>query len=229
MRALAVALLVPFAIVAVLLALGPVLDRVRQRALRRILQDVAQVFNAHGIAYWCDFGTLLGLHREGDIILGDKDADLCVLEPEKGRVLALAEPLRALGLEVRDVPDRKGGLLRIHDRITPYYTDVYVFVRDGEMLRSLLAPGREDVPGRLVHPTVPLPFLGTTLLAPGQTAAMCRHRYGPDFMVPRRNDKGTAREWSRLRSLGEDIEYGAIGGWGLLRGLRRALGRTRDA
>ena len=53
--------------------------------------DVFQLLNEEGIPYWADFGTLLGLctvplaidhgfrrHREGDIILGDNDVDVCL-------------------------------------------------------------------------------------------------------------------------------------------------------
>ena len=40
--------------------------------------DVIQALNETDITYWVDFGTLLGIHREGDIILLDNDADICI-------------------------------------------------------------------------------------------------------------------------------------------------------
>jgi hypothetical protein len=216
--------LVPVAAVTLLVVLTPVLDRVRRRALRRMVKDAAAVLDAQGVDYWCDFGTLLGMHREGDLILGDKDADLCALETEKPKLLALGGALAERGLSVREM-SRRRGLLRICDDRTPFHVDVYLYARDGQTLRSLLAPGREDVPERLVSPRAPVPFLGTTLLAPVEAPALLRHRYGPRYMLPRRNDKGASRPFNRWRSLGEDLEHACIGVWGLMLLLAPTRGR----
>ena len=44
--------------------------------------------------WWLDFGTLLGVVREGDVIVGDGDVDVCLLMPDRhgpetARILAL--------------------------------------------------------------------------------------------------------------------------------------------
>jgi len=78
----------------------------------------------HHIDYWCDFGTLLGFYRERDIISGDKDADLSILEGEKPKIMALAAVLRANGYELTDRGGRARKLIRIYDAKRHYYLDV---------------------------------------------------------------------------------------------------------
>jgi phosphorylcholine metabolism protein LicD len=43
--------------------------------------------NKNNITYWVDFGTLLGIHRDRDIILGDNDADICIPSTEEDKLL----------------------------------------------------------------------------------------------------------------------------------------------
>lgn len=212
----AAALAIPLAV----LALTPAIDAHRRAALRRILPEVCRVLEAHGIDYWCDFGTLLGFHREQDIIRGDKDADLSIPVGERPRVMALADAFRARGLDLTDRGGRARRLIRIVDRRTGYYVDMYPYTLDGAVLRSVLASPQEDIPAALVGTRVPAPFLGATIRVPGDVVAVLRHRYGPGFEVPRRGDKGATRPYSRLRSIFEDLQDNCLGIWSWLRALQ---------
>jgi lipopolysaccharide cholinephosphotransferase len=207
------------ALAAGLLALTPVVDGRRQRTLRRVLADVCRVFAAHGIDYWCDFGTLLGIYRDGDIIRGDKDADLSIEATETPRIMALAGALRAMGYDLTDRGGRARKLLRIYDRRTRYYVDIYPYERIGANLRSVLASPAEDIPLALVARRASVPFLGTTIVVPEDVPAVLRHRYGSMFTTPRRGDKGATRRYSRTRSVLEDLQDNALGLWSWLRGL----------
>ena len=51
-----------------------------RKNLREMLINIVNIFNKHNIYYWIDFGTLLGIYREKDIILGDNDIDICKLD-----------------------------------------------------------------------------------------------------------------------------------------------------
>lgn len=53
----------------------------RKRLLRKLLLGVCPILTELGAQYWADFGTLLGMHREHDIIVYDNDADVVVLNP----------------------------------------------------------------------------------------------------------------------------------------------------
>ena len=169
--------------------------------------------------YWCDFGTLLGFYRDGDIIRGDKDADLSIVASEKPRIMALAGALHAHGYDLTDRGGRAGMLLRIYDRRTRYYLDIYPYEREGSTLRSVLASPEEDIPAALVARRVPAPFLGATIRVPEDASAVLRHRYGSTFATPRRGDKGITRPYSLERSVLEDLQDNVLGLWSWLRGL----------
>jgi hypothetical protein len=195
----------------VLVALTPAIDAHRRTALRRVVCDVCRIFEAHHIDYWCDFGTLLGFYRERDIITGDKDADLSILESEKPKIMALAGVLHTHGYELTDRGGRARKLIRIYEAKTRYYLDVYPYVPDGAIMRSVLASPQEDIPADLVARRVPASFLGTTVRVPEDVPAALRYRYGPAFTTPRRGDKGTARPYNTLRSILEDLQDNVLG------------------
>lgn len=216
----AAALALAALLIVVLLGITPIIDARRQRALRRTLVDVCQLFEAHAIDYWGDFGTLLGFHREQDIIPSDKDVDLGILASEKARVMALKDAFASRGYDLTDRGGRAGRLIRIIDRRTRYYADVYQYAPDGDQLRSLSISPEEDIPARLVARRVRVPFLDTTMLVPEDVVAVLRHRYGPSFATPKRGEKGATRPYSLLRSVLEDLQDNVLGIWSCLRAAR---------
>lgn len=81
--ALVVAFLVVVAAVAIMLRRRrlslPTMAGRRRENLRYLLRCASQALRRDGnLLWWVDFGSLLGLVREGDVILGDNDADVCV-------------------------------------------------------------------------------------------------------------------------------------------------------
>ena len=46
------------------------------KTLRYILSNVIEVFNAHNVVYWLDYGTLLGALHRNDVIPYDSDGDI---------------------------------------------------------------------------------------------------------------------------------------------------------
>jgi hypothetical protein len=205
------------AIVTALFALTPLVDAHRHAVLRRIVPGVCGVLNAHGIDYWCDFGTLLGLYRCRDIIRGDKDADLSIPACETPRLMALAPALHAAGYDLSDRAGSARNVIRVFDRRTRYYVDVYPYVRDGAMLRSVVASPHEDIPADLVAQRVDAEFLGAIVRVPADIEAVLRYRYGSRFTTPRRGDKGIARRYSVARSVLEDLQDNVLGIWAWLR------------
>jgi hypothetical protein len=201
-----------------LLAMTPVVDRYRQRILRRCLRDVATVLNAHGVDYWLDFGTLLGFHREHDVIRADYDVDVSMLESGKPALLACADALEARGYAVADSNGTTKMVVRISDRRSVYHVDVYTYRPDGAVLRS---PYRreDDVPPDLVGDRVEAPFLGTTVRVPRDTARLLSYRYGPTFMTPRRGDQGPAYGYRRWESFVRLLENNGVALWSVARGL----------
>ena len=68
-------------------------------SLRKMLNDIHNVFKDNNINYWIDAGTLLGAVRHKDLIPWDDDADLCVYEREE-RFLNLKPILNKYGYDV---------------------------------------------------------------------------------------------------------------------------------
>jgi hypothetical protein len=198
----------------------PFLDRFRRRALRRVLRDVAEVLHTHGVTYWSDFGTLLGLARDGDIILGDKDVDLCVLDSDRPLVMGAAADFATRGYFLTGEGGAKRKLMRVFDLKTPFYADIYPYRPEGDTLKSVLDP-RDDVPADLVKDKGVFAFHGAEVSVPRDTAPLLAYRYGPAYRTPRRNDKGRAGGSGVWHSVLQDLEASALFLWFYL---RRAVG-----
>ena len=106
-------------------------------------------------------------------------------------------------------------MLRTADARTQYPLDIYIYMRDGDVLRSELHSPNEDIPARLVERRLAAPFLGGSIRVPENVDAVLRYRYGDGYLTPRRGDKGITRPYRRARAVIEDIEAGwvGIGSW----------------
>ena len=63
------------------------------------IDRLLNIFHEHNVIYWLDSGTLLGLHRDGKLISGDKDIDISVLDDN--RVLPLIQKLKDVNLRIK--------------------------------------------------------------------------------------------------------------------------------
>jgi len=54
--------------------------RARRSMLRRLLVDISSTLRDIGVTHWVDFGCLLGIHRDGDLIVYDNDIDVVILD-----------------------------------------------------------------------------------------------------------------------------------------------------
>jgi hypothetical protein len=67
---------------------------------RRLLLDAIDIFNAAGLPYAVDAGTLLGLVREGDLIPWDNDLDIMLPAADVPQLTRLYPQIRARGWRV---------------------------------------------------------------------------------------------------------------------------------
>ncbi len=58
----------------------------------KMLKDVTEIFEKHNIRYWLDFGTLLGIVREGRILPWDDDMDISIFEEDRQKVHDIVLP-----------------------------------------------------------------------------------------------------------------------------------------
>ena len=54
-----------------------------------VLTVITQSLDRDGITYWLDYGTLLGAHREGEIMEHDNDVDIAYLTPNQDQILEI--------------------------------------------------------------------------------------------------------------------------------------------
>jgi hypothetical protein len=170
----------------------------RRRALRRLLLDVCPVLDALSASHFVDFGTLLGLHRERDVILHDNDADVVVLEPDFDALMPLLKAAlpQFRVCEVRPSEDATVRWLRVvaGPLGAPLgVMDLYGGWRSACGARIEIPMGHGDacdVDAKLVVPTGRLRWRGCSLACPRDVEGVLVHRYGPTWRVPRYMDKG---------------------------------------
>ena len=64
------------------------------------LRYIKEVFDAHGIEYWLDYGTLLGAIRDGKFIPWDHDVDIGALDSEESKIKIVSKELCKKGLDL---------------------------------------------------------------------------------------------------------------------------------
>eukprot|EP00894_Picocystis_sp_ML_P004040 jgi/Pico_ML_1/54557/g4889.t1 len=172
----------------------------RRKLLRDIFLTVVPVLNETNVDYWADFGTLLGMHREGDLILHDNDVDVVLLDPDWKEIIpALEKTLESRGyqLKVTETVDKETGKLYTWVRVWGLcgaFADLYAanLCQDGDMIK-LYNEGLK-IPKRLIFPRRSMRFRGTEVSVPGRIEDVLEYRYGEDYMVPKYMEKGGTKK-----------------------------------
>ena len=168
--------------------------KLRRRALRRLLLDLLPPLDAAGTTHWLDYGSLLGLHRDGELILYDNDIDLVVMDPDWPRLhehLSAALPQDA----VRVLTPSEDATVRFVRVYTPLgFADVYGARFSTCGARVVVELGHDDeataLPAAAVLPLRRIAFRGAAIPAPRDVEAVLAARYGSDWRTPRYMDKG---------------------------------------
>lgn len=171
-------------------------QQLRRRNLRHLIRTVAPVLDSLGATYWVDFGSLLGAHRENDVIIHDNDADMVLLNPDWD---ALLPALRAALPQFRVffvVPSEDRSIRWIRLLSGVGVMDLYGAFDSGEgvppgMISIPQGHGDLcDIPSSLVFPLSVIKFRGVAVSAPGDVHGVLTYRYGADYMVPKYMNKG---------------------------------------
>ena len=167
-----------------------VIQDTTRNILRKIAINTIKLFNKYNVEYWVDFGTLLGIIRENDIILGDTDVDICILDTKSNheKMKLVKNDIEKLGFKVTK---EKWRAYRVKKSI--FFADIYINKFDYKNKLYLGAVGNNQnvsfdligTPKTIVWKKYNLP-----VKVPENTHEVLVWRYGNDYMVPKHNFKG---------------------------------------
>lgn len=171
-------------------------QQLRRRNLRHLIRTVGPALDAMHATWWLDFGSLLGAHRDKDVIIHDNDADIVVLNPDWDALLAaLRTALPQFRVFfVAPSEDRSIRWIRVLHGIG--VMDLYggYDTTHGATPGVISIPQGHgdlcDIPSQLVFPLGSMKFKGVGVSTPGDVHGALRYRYGSDYMVPKYMDKG---------------------------------------
>lgn len=191
----------------------PMAFKFQHQSLWKILIASAEVLHKCEVVYALDQGTLLGLYRDRDLILGDTDIDLLLLGSEQRTKLVECPEadgiFQAHGLTFNRERNANGGLA-VRDQYN-FYADVDTTVLvqgdSGPLLRDKTLPHcQPGIIGQATHrvacerpvgmclPAQVLDLGKHQFLVPRDSAAFLELKY-PGWQVPKRYDKGTDTTW----------------------------------
>ncbi len=155
------------------------LDAIRA-GLEAVYRGTNRFLAGLGVEYWLVYGTLLGWHREGRLLEGDRDVDFGAHEKEFPRIWAARGSLPS-GFRMHDTSGNHYGpkLYVVH---RGWEADIYFYRDTGDRLQSWeksrnlgdMAP----FPRAFVYPSRPVEFLGEPTRVPADPEAYLVHTYG---------------------------------------------------
>lgn len=150
--------------------------------IRKLFIKVIHELEREGIHYWTDFGTLLGIVRDGDIIMGDYDGDICIV-PEEENLAKCSQVVRKMGGTYSDKD-----VFRISDKSWFFiHIDLFIPTLVGEIYHT---PCGEQISKHLIHPIQSDKCkLGEEQLIaklPHRSQDVLTSRYGSNWIIPKR-------------------------------------------
>jgi hypothetical protein len=171
-------------------------DYVRPECCTAHLVELAhfagELLERHGITHWLDFGTLLGAVRDGEMIPWDYDVDIGMLDTQTEQLLGLSNEIEAAGHHLVRVP---GCIMLSYSAVNSLSVDIWPWILRDDCL-EITHPDPITWPGMADRLAFPLRYLerpetvslyGRGFPAPSPVGRfLSEHRYGPDYMRPRR-------------------------------------------
>ena len=103
----------------------------------KVLKQVKEVFDEHGIVYWLDQGTLLGAVRDRKFIPWDHDIDLGTWQDNAAKIFSACQKLRDKGFNVRFSEHNKGGVDIVKEEV-PITINSYRLIGDKAITKWFL-------------------------------------------------------------------------------------------
>ena len=140
-----------------------------RRTIRNLLIKLTHEFDQEGVEYWVDFGTLLGIMREKDVIIGDNDGDVCVLPSNKEKVERVVTKMGGRYFD--------WGAFRVYNG--DIFIDIYVVNEDSSDYKNI-----EKYINPVQKETVSLGGHSFTASIPNKPTELLEDRYGKNWRTP---------------------------------------------
>jgi len=157
----------------------------RQRDLIVLFRGVNAWLRASGAEHWIAYGTLLGWHRERQILRHDADVDFAAPVAASERIRQSGAQLPA-GFALFDSSHRHRGP-KLYITYRGREADIYFYRDENGLLQSTessINPGEfAPFPRELVFPLIEATLHGAIIDVPGRAEDLLRHHYrylGPD-------------------------------------------------
>ena len=165
----------------------------RHGRLKELLVQFHDVASAAGIRYWLDFGTLLGVVRDGDLIAWDDDVDVSCREEDRAALPAALEQAGISWAPSRAEP--RDSLIHIPE--DGRCLDVYFWKPSADAAR--LVNGHRwnrgsDIAADSVAECDTIDVFARQLPIPARVHAFLTNRYGRDWRVPQPTWDASRRE-----------------------------------
>jgi len=164
----------------------------------KMLEDVTRILEKHSVRYWLDFGTLLGIVREGRILPWDDDMDISIFEEDRQKVHDVVMPeIKRLNYRIysrmheMDDDILKNGDFRTF-KVRNYRwkffkgyvkIDIFVMYKKGDYIYWREFNKRHRLPLSLVKEFNTIEFKGKEYIKPKDTDAYLTYHYG-NWRVP---------------------------------------------
>lgn len=154
---------------------------VDRKSLRQLAQRTCSMLTQSGVEHWLDFGSLLGLMREGNILEGDTDVDISVVDtPENVEKLEKSRaPLADMGIFLKK--ELTWNAYRAASSLG--YVHLYLTQLVNHTYQGGIGDGSE-ISSELVGKPTLFDLEGTQVAIPQHTHAFLVARYGDDYMDP---------------------------------------------
>ena len=152
-----------------------------RKDLRQLAQRTCSMLTQSGVEHWLDFGSLLGLMREGNILEGDTDVDISVIDtPENVEKLEHSRaPLADMGIFLKK--ELTWNAYRAASSLG--YVHLYLTELVNHTYQGAIGDGSEISSDLIGKPTL-FDWQGTQVAIPQHTHAFLVARYGDDYMDP---------------------------------------------
>lgn len=170
----------------------------------KLLKTSCEILEDLGVHYWLDFGTLLGLIRENQLIEWDKDMDLSIRFESDEEIEELIEavskhyPVKTLGVSIRPQAwklgkyrtikafHKKYGLIRTDPHLDFFTQYRGVYDNQSEATyRSIIAGVNNEIPASYVDELDSFHFDGHDYAIPNHAEEFLALRYGADWRTPK--------------------------------------------